>query len=517
MAPWTLFVVALLSPAAGNGPPEPGTTIITHGFQFSGELPGWVQIMAAGIAAVALEETGLQATVLRYEPGTGHWSHVSGSQDPDAEIVCVFDWAADSGWPIDRGEAGTAPAAADALYAALRDAQLPGGLEGESLLEKRRLHLISHSRGTVVNSEAVRRLVLAGYSVDQVTTLDPHPVDGDPDPVDFLDPEPVTWEGVVWADNYWRADSGADPFDFAGQEVFGANNVDLGGVLKSGDLCLPPIATCGCEHIKVHVWYHGTIDLDAGSDGDCDIERGPWYSNGGDGEGYFFSDLIGGTRPDEGSPGSGRVTATPVPAVVNGDLEFESDAGGGRGAGWRYHGGEIESSWVVHESGNLVLKLGSGFGSSSTHNRFQVPQDASALFYKVRVATTSPDDVLEVVISNLDDESALLSSIPLSIPTGELVSHTNAIPEPFRGRTCRVTFGVQSSAGGVEAVVWIDDVDLGGCVWDLNGDGTVGVGDLLALLTAWGTDPGGPPDFDGDGNVGIGDMLALFANWGPCL
>ncbi len=33
---------------------------------------------------------------------------------------------------------------------------------------------------------------------------------------------------------------------------------------------------------------------------------------------------------------------------------------------------------------------------------------------------------------------------------------------------------------------------------------------------AWGTDPGGPPDFDGDGTVGILDLLTLLANWGLC-
>ena len=55
------------------------------------------------------------------------------------------------------------------------------------------------------------------------------------------------------------------------------------------------------------------------------------------------------------------------------------------------------------------------------------------------------------------------------------------------------------------------------CPWDLGGDGTVGVGDLLALLAAWGPNPGHPADFDSDGVVGIADMLALFANWGPCL
>jgi len=55
-----------------------------------------------------------------------------------------------------------------------------------------------------------------------------------------------------------------------------------------------------------------------------------------------------------------------------------------------------------------------------------------------------------------------------------------------------------------------------GCPWDLDGSGSVGVTDFLALLAVWGTDPGGPPDFDGDGDVGVTDFLLLLASWGPC-
>ena len=54
------------------------------------------------------------------------------------------------------------------------------------------------------------------------------------------------------------------------------------------------------------------------------------------------------------------------------------------------------------------------------------------------------------------------------------------------------------------------------CPWDLDGGGTVGITDFLALLAAWGPNPGHPADFDGDGTVGIVDFLALLANWGPC-
>ncbi len=57
---------------------------------------------------------------------------------------------------------------------------------------------------------------------------------------------------------------------------------------------------------------------------------------------------------------------------------------------------------------------------------------------------------------------------------------------------------------------------LNQCPWDLDGDFSVGILDLLALLAAWGTDPDGPPDFNGDGTVDILDLLTLLANWGPC-
>ncbi len=54
------------------------------------------------------------------------------------------------------------------------------------------------------------------------------------------------------------------------------------------------------------------------------------------------------------------------------------------------------------------------------------------------------------------------------------------------------------------------------CLWDLNGNGSVDVPDLLALLAAWGTNPGGTPDFDCSGSVGCPDLSMLLANWGMC-
>ncbi len=54
------------------------------------------------------------------------------------------------------------------------------------------------------------------------------------------------------------------------------------------------------------------------------------------------------------------------------------------------------------------------------------------------------------------------------------------------------------------------------CVGDIDGDGVVGVKDLLDLLGAWGPNPLHPADFDGDGFVGVSDLLTLLGTWGPC-
>lgn len=93
-------------------------------------------------------------------------------------------------------------------------------------------------------------------------------------------------------------------------------------------------------------------------------------------------------------------------------------------------------------------------------------------------------------------------------------------------------FGISISVWGDSAAVgatWDDDnghdsgsvyvLDLNcaaPCPQDLDASGAVDVLDLLALLAAWGSDPGGPPDFNGDLIVDVLDLLELLSAWGPC-
>ena len=54
------------------------------------------------------------------------------------------------------------------------------------------------------------------------------------------------------------------------------------------------------------------------------------------------------------------------------------------------------------------------------------------------------------------------------------------------------------------------------CPSDINGDGNVNVTDLLAVLAAWGPNPGHAADFNNDGFVNVTDLLELLAAWDGC-
>ena len=80
--------------------------------------------------------------------------------------------------------------------------------------------------------------------------------------------------------------------------------------------------------------------------------------------------------------------------------------------------------------------------------------------------------------------------------------------------------GEFTTAGGMSSqriAKWIGCAGV--VVGDLDGDGTVGITDLLILLGSWGacadcdTPAACPADLDGDCTVGILDLLTLLANW----
>ena len=48
---------------------------------------------------------------------------------------------------------------------------------------------------------------------------------------------------------------------------------------------------------------------------------------------------------------------------------------------------------------------------------------------------------------------------------------------------------------------------------DVDGDGTVGLNDLIRVLGVWGICSGCPEDLVEDGVVGLNDLVVILSNW----
>lgn len=79
-------------------------------------------------------------------------------------------------------------------------------------------------------------------------------------------------------------------------------------------------------------------------------------------------------------------------------------------------------------------------------------------------------------------------------------------PPGYDEHTFTITVGTETSA---------DDPPVATCP-DVDGDGWVGMSDLIELLAAWVSGTGLAFDVDGDGLTGPAEVDAVIAGWGPC-
>ncbi|MBN2561793.1 MAG: DNRLRE domain-containing protein, partial [Phycisphaerae bacterium] len=419
-----------------------GTTIITHGYEPSGTLPAWTLTMAQAIRLRA----GL-GRVLVYDRDTGVFELEQPSDDA-GEAVLVFDWAAES----NKEYHGYSEAAGDALFAAL----MMGGQSASFSLDH--LHFIGHGRGSVVNSEAVERLLASGVSVEQVSTLDP--VDAGWSAVaDDYDVNPtlgnvgfVTWSDVDWADNYFSYDDDGEAIVLSGRPLDGAYDVNLTG---RGD-------ATGINHTEVHAWYHGTVDLEAADDGSgADILEdwyGGLYYRSRDEDGYNQSRIVNEPR--------GAASGSPTPiafsferdGAVNGDFE--------RGPmlaplvpfpGWSGHGGGGDGN--LFENGYLDLNDGHTW---RRHNRFYVPGEAVSIRFQYWVTdATESGDTLVVYLDEPDaaGPTDVIGSTGLDETSPTWTDQAFQIPANKRGTVQTLTFAIAHGAG-VTSQVRVDNVLL---------------------------------------------------------
>ena len=83
-----------------------------------------------------------------------------------------------------------------------------------------------------------------------------------------------------------------------------------------------------------------------------------------------------------------------------------------------------------------------------------------------------------------------------------------------------------AETGMLKLDTWLSDQGLDLAGWDLHT--ATGISEDASVIAGWGFGPGGiqgwlveldvdrPADIDGDGVVGITDLLIVIAGWGPC-
>lgn len=491
----------------------PTTTVIAHGFSPSGK-GAWVQ----GTAEAVIARTGGAGTVYRYQDEVGAWTRVPGIGDGSAShIVLIFNWDADSASPQEGPNLGYVQAAGDALHAMLRDATYAPGSSGPAdLVTGRASHFIGHSRGACAISEAILRLGIAGIAVDQMTTLDPHPVNGTLDArfnFNWGDPVPQRWSNVAWADNYWRADGGGlvNGLDFDGMPLDNVLNVQLSESVLN-------CCAYSLSHSDVHLWYYGTVNLATGaSNGEETVTsqmRTSWWPEGAGQVGFARSAIAGGARPAI-PPG-----ITPMPSLA--PILHNGTFDGGTRAGWALHGGS--GATLQSASGNWFARLSSA-RPLLTHNRSYLPapldpaRPVQLSLSLRRSGTAGADDLLRIEIQGSGDEVA--TPVPgavwsvASIGTSFAPVHVS-IPAGLCGRTSRLHIALDGGGNGIASTVDIDDiiVTVPPRAADLNGDSRIDGTDLGMLLAAWGICGSCAADINRDGQVNAVDLAALLASWG---
>lgn len=385
-----------------------GTTIITHGYQLGGTPPTGQNDWTFQMALEIIKKCG-KGTIKIYDKSTGSFK-TDTEVGVGGETVLLFDWAAES----DDNSHGYSEAAGDALFAALMMEQKKGNVKLENL------HLIGHSRGAVVNSECVLRLLSAGVAVDHVTYLDPHDWGvnvASANIVNDFDVHPelpgipgkpnshqavIGWSGVGFCDTYYQ-DAGFEDGNcgtcfggLEGRKIKGSNP-NLWNYYGLNKICHSNIHSCG---------YTNSIIL---PNAVKDKEGGYKYARLGGNERPSSSnaqpeaidaDFFFGTYNFKSPDGT---SFQRIKGVLNGSFdrginEYSQNlptTPGGQPQGyyyallpgWQYHGGSNPSESVEYKADHVVLSntlTPKNIKSLLRHNRFFVPKEAKAISFKYK-------------------------------------------------------------------------------------------------------------------------------------
>lgn len=300
-----------------------GITILTHGFSPTGNFFGIIDGMYENARIIRKRisgnniEQGKGATIYTNDEN-GKWIILRGENgygDPNEEIILIYDWQSLSNKPFGSYGTGYLEAAADNLFAMLINAS--GKLNG-NLISNKPVHMIGHSRGTVMLLQVLHRIghYFPNIKIEQLTTLDPHPATTFGDVVfnqraTFSSLPGLTSkivddctgtigcgksmglqlripENVIFSDSYFRQDGTYEGAISDGKILPFIGSFD--GVSVEGiqyrELNNEKIKLCGCAglaggtHSGIVTWYFGTVEKnDVDSDSHNLVEN--WYGKNG--------------------------------------------------------------------------------------------------------------------------------------------------------------------------------------------------------------------------------------------
>lgn len=308
------------------------------------------------------------------------------------------------------------------------------------------IHLIGHSRGGTFVGAMAENLGQHGYWVDQITFIDPHPVENTVFPDDWGRGGMTTPGNVIFADNYYR-----EGFFPNGKEVTAAYQIKL------KNSYFDDIGGYPSEHSDVHAWYRGTIPSTPPPYSIDDFQvTAEWYAPGAyddndarprDNIGYAYSLTVNGgnNRPYEGVHsginGSGQIrsfTPSNLATAVNnvGYLNLRStkvNVGETLEADYRYESWRsdfrvefyLDTNRNPHDGyGSLLreipLGISDGMRGASAPATLTVPNNVEEGTYYVFIKSTG---------SNA--ERYFYAPIQLEVGDGSMPPPPDSVTEPF--------------------------------------------------------------------------------------
>ena len=129
----------------------------------------------------------------------------------------------------------------------------------------------------------------------------------------------------------------------------------------------------------------------------------------------------------------------------------------------------------------------------------------------VRLETTSEFGTVDQYTFVLEKDGQTLMVLPTGEASGYAVEYVIDSPSMFAEGTYLTAWAQRDDLARLALTnpVWLQSSLPG----DIDGNGSVDVDDMLAMLGLWGVCEGCPADTNGDGVVDVNDVLVLLGAW----